>query len=89
MPEDIFLFTIDVVGLNLNIPHESGLCSITLDAQEGKTVSTDSFIESAECASKNVLFELNTSLYKQGRGTAIVTKMTPLYAIMFMGGLEE
>ena len=60
-----------------------------LDAQEDKTVSTDSLIELAECVLKNNIFEHNTSFYKQLRGTAIGTKMTPSYAIIFMGDLQE
>ena len=60
-----------------------------LDAQEDKTVSTDSLIELAECVLKNNIFEHNTSFYKQLRGTAIGTKMAPPYAIIFMGDLEE
>ena len=61
----------------------------TLDAQESKTISTDSFNESADCALKNIIFERNTSFYKHWSWTATGTKMTPTYAIMFMGDLEE
>ena len=61
----------------------------TLDAQEGNTVSIDSFIESVECALKNVILELNTSFYKQLRWTAIGTKMTLPYATIVTGYLEE
>ena len=38
---------------------------------------------------KNNTFELNLSFYKQLRGTAIGTKMTPSYAIIFLGDSEE
>ena len=38
---------------------------------------------------KNNIFELNLSFYKQLRGTAIGTKMTPSYAIIFLGDSEE
>ena len=55
-----------------------------------KTVSTDSLIELVECVLKNNIFECNTSsTYKQLRGTAIGTKMNPLYAVIFMGDLKE
>ena len=40
LPEDIILYTIYVVGLNPNIPHEDGLVAMwkALDAREDKTV---------------------------------------------------
>ena len=60
-----------------------------LDAQDDKTVLTDSLIELRECDLKNSIFEHNTSFCKQLRGTAIGTKMTPLYAIIIMGYLKE
>ena len=91
LTEGIILCTIDVVGLYPNIPHKDGLVAMrkALDAREDKTVSTDSFIELAECVLKNNIFEHNTSFYKELRGTAIGTKMAPPYAIIFMGDLEE
>ena len=91
MPEDIILCTIDVVGLYPNIPHEDGLLAMrkTLDAREGKTVSTDSLIELAERVLKNNIFDHNTSFYKQLRGTATGTKVAPPYAVIFMDELDE
>ena len=91
LPEDTILCTIDAVGLYPNIPHEDGLVAMreTLDEREGKTVSTYTLIELAECVLKNNIFEHSTSFYKQLRGTAIGTKMAPPYAILFMGDLEE
>ena len=79
------------MGLHPNIPHEDELVAMrkALDAQEDKTVSTESLIELAECVLKNNIFEHNTSFYKQLRGPAIGTKMAPPYAIIFMGDLEE
>ena len=91
MPEDIILCTIGVVDLYPNISHEDGLVAMrkVLDAQEDKTVLTDSLVELAECVLKNNIFELNTSFYKKLSETAIGTKMAPPYAVIFMGDLEE
>ena len=91
LPEDIISWTIDVVGLYPNIPHEDGLVAMqkALDEREDKTVSTDFLIELAECVLKNNIFERNTSLYKQIRGTAIGAKMAPPFDIIFMDDLEE
>ena len=46
-------------------------------------------IELAKCVLKNNIFEYDKSVFKQFRGTAIGTKMTPPYAIIFMDSLEE
>ena len=48
------------------------------------TISTDSLIELAECVLKTNIFEHDKSVLKQFRATAIGTKMTPAYAIIFM-----
>ena len=79
------------MGLCPNIPYKDGLLAMqkALDTREVKTVLTDSLIELAECILKNDIFEHNTSFYKKLKGTAIGTKMTPPYAIKFMGDLEE
>ena len=93
--EDIILCTIDFVGLYPNIPHEDGLVTMRklLDAREDKTVMTDSqeseIIELVECVLKNNIFEDNTSFYKQLRMTSIRNKMSPPYAVIFMGDLDE
>ena len=91
LPDDLILCTIDVVDLYPNIPHEEGLIAIrkALDTRKGETISTDSLIELVECVLKNNIFEHNKSVFKHFRGTAIGTKMTPPYAIIFMDSLEE
>ena len=91
LPDDLILCTIDVVGLYPNIPHEEGLIAIrkALDTRKDKTISPDLLIELAECVLKNNIFEYDKSVFKQLRGTAIGTKMTPPYAIIFMDSLEE
>ena len=91
LPDDLMLWTVDVVGLYPNIPHEEGLIVIrrALDTRKDKTISTDSLIELAECILKNNIFEQDKSVFKQLRGTAIGTQMAPPYAIVFMDSLEE
>ena len=54
-----------------------------------KRISTESLTELAECVSKNNIFEYNLSFYKQLRGTAVGTKMSPQYAINYLSDLEE
>ena len=91
LPDDIVLYLIDVVGLYPNIPHEKGLIAIRKapDTRKNKTISTDSLIELAEFVLKNNIFEHDRSVFKQLRGTATGTKITPPYAIIFMDSLEE
>ena len=74
-----------------NILHDEGLIAMmnALDLCKDKRISTESFIELAECLLKNNIFEHNLSFYKQLRGTAISTKMATPYAIIFFGNLEE
>ena len=57
--------------------------------RKDKRISTESLIELAECILKNDIFEHNLSFYKQLRGSAISTKVTPLYDIIFLVDLEE
>ena len=89
--DDIFLCTIDVVGLYPNIPHDKALIALRklLESREDKTISRDSLIDLAECVLKNHIFEHNLSFFKELRETAIGTKMAPPYAIIFTGDLEE
>ena len=48
-----------------------------------------SVISDSECVLKNNNFELDKSVFKQLRGTAVGTRMVPPYAIIFMDSLEE
>ena len=90
LPDKLILCTIDVACLFPNIPHE-GMNAIrkALDIRKDNTILTHSLIELAECFLKNNIFEHDKSVFKQLRGTAIRTKMTPPYAIIFMDSLEE
>ena len=65
LPDDLIVCTIDVMGLYRNIPHEEGLIAIrkALYTRKDKTISTDSFIELAECVLKIMyLSMINLSL---------------------------
>ena len=65
------------------------ILSRALDAREDKTVSTDSFIELVESVLKSNVFEDSTSFCKQLSRTAIGTKVTPPYVVIFMSEVEE
>ena len=59
LPDDLILWTIDIVGLFPNIPYEEGLITIrrALDTRKHKTILTDSLIELTECVLKNNVLE--------------------------------
>ena len=80
-PDDFILCTIDEVGLYPNMHHEEGFIVIrkALDTRKSKTTSTDSLIE----LGKRSTFRHDKSVFKQLRGTALGTKMAPLYTIIF------
>ena len=91
LPKNAILFTIDVVGLYPNIPHEEGLASIRkhLNNRENKEVTTDTLVELADIVLKNNYFQFLDKTFKQKRGTAIGTKFAPPYSILFIADLER
>ena len=59
LPKNAILFTINVVDLYLNIPHEKALASIRkhLGNRENKEVKTDTLVELADIVLKNNYFQ--------------------------------
>jgi hypothetical protein len=74
LPEDLFLVSIDVVGLYTNIPHDEGLDTFkeALDKREDKTVTTDLLVEMLSKVLKTNIFEFNEGLYLQNLGQLLV-----------------
>ena len=91
LPDDIILYTVDVVGLYPNIPHEQALSALRkrLDLRQEKDVTTSTLVELAEVVLRNNIFTFKEKTLKQTRGTAIGTKFAPPYSILFMAELEE
>ena len=56
---------------------------------DNKQISSDTFTELAEVVLKNNIFEFDKKTFKQKRGTSIVTKFAPAYAILFMEDFEK
>ena len=54
-PKNAILYSVDVVGLYFNLPHNGGFASIKkhLDNRENKEVTTDILIELADIVLKN------------------------------------
>lgn len=85
------LVTIDVSALYTNIPHTEGIEAI----REWMTVNNkpreniDLICTLTEFVLTKNYFEFNKSLYLQVHGTAMGTRMSPNYAIIFMHQLES
>ena len=91
MPQGAILSTNDVVGLYPNIPQSEGLTSLRrfLELRDSIQISSDTLIELAKIVLKNNIFELDEKTFKQVCGTAIGTKFSPLYTILFKADVEE
>ena len=89
--EGTILWTIDVVGLYPNIPHDEDLAFLKdfLDSNVDKQVTTDTLIELAEIVLKNDIFEFSDKTYKPIHGTAIGTKFALPYVVHFKSALEK
>ena len=60
-----------------------------LETRDNKQISSDTLTELAEVVLKNNIFEFDEKTFKQKRGTGIITKFAPAYAILFMADFEE
>ena len=88
-PEDL-LVTIDISSLYTNIPHNEGIAAINRMMEEtGTDTLLRMFISNLahQVLMKN-FFNFNGQLYELTQGTAMGTRMTPNYAIIFMHYLE-
>ena len=90
LPDYLILWIIFFMDLYPNIPHKEGLIVIrkALDTRKDQTVPTDSLIKLTECVLKHNIFDQDNSTFKQPRGTAIGTKMSPPYAVIFTDSQE-
>ena len=88
-PEDL-LVTIDVSSLYTKIPHSEGIAAINRMMEE---TGTDTLLKmlisnlAYQVLTKNY-FSFNGKLYDQTQGTAMGTRMAPIYAIIFMHYLD-
>ena len=79
LPDDIILYSVDVVGLYSKIPHDEGLSALRkrLDLRQEKDVTTSTVVKLAEVIFKYNIFTFKEKILKQKRGTAIGTKLAP------------
>ena len=91
LPPDALLFTMDVVGLYNNIPHEDGMtaCRELLDCRPSKVPPTGDIINLIKLVLTSNAFQYRAHFYLQRHGTAMGTRMAPSYANAFMARLEK
>jgi hypothetical protein len=92
LPANTILATVDVRSLYLHITHEDGI-KIALDnlfSGDAKPLPFNrEFAESLLTAIlKHNIFEFNSNMYRQIKGTAMGTKMAPAYATLFLNKIE-
>lgn len=86
------LATFDVENLYGNITHELGIEAINFWLNKlprnCDRISNDFILKSIELILKNNIFYFDDKYYRQLRGTAMGTKMAPVYATLTLGYLE-
>ena len=92
LPDNAFLDTLDVSSLYTNIPHNEGIdaCRHFLDKRirSPSTISTETLCDLIRMILTMNNFTFNDKNYLQIHGTAMVTRMAPSYANLFLAKFE-
>ena len=90
--EDMIAATFDVENLYGSITHDVGLEAIHFwlnkQPQDSFRFSNEFIISSIKIILENNIFQFDGHFYKQLKGTAMGTKMAPIYATLTLGYLE-
>ena len=94
LPRRSLLVTLDVSSLYTNIPHKEGIeaCRKALNSSGHLSCSrlkTESICDLMHMILTTNNFDFNNNHFIQLHGTAMLTRMAPAYANIFMGDLEE
>ena len=93
MEEGLNLATYDVENLYGNIDHDTGLKAIKFWLSENPLqntrISKDFILNAIKLILENNLFFFDNNYYRQLKGTAMGTKMAPVYATLVLGFLEK
>ena len=91
--DDTEMATLDVENLYGNITHEIGLEAVKFWLEtcprEMSRISNDFILSGIRLILENNTFHFNGIFYKQLKGTAMGTKMAPMYATLTLGYLEK
>ena len=91
LPEGSTLFTIDVVATYPSIPKDLGLAAAreVFNQRSVKVPSTDNLMQCLEICLDSNTFEFNNEHFKQIYRTAFGPKMSPAYACLAMGLVDQ
>ncbi|XP_071489266.1 uncharacterized protein [Diadema antillarum] len=91
LSSDCLLVTMDVKSLYTNIPHDHGVDALRtfLTKLDVPNNDIDDITSMTEFILKHNYFEFDGKHYLQRKGTAMGTKMAPVYANIYMAVLEE
>ena len=91
LPPKTIMFTLDVVSLYTNIPHEDGLeaTRLALEKRINPTIQTSVLIKLLEIILRKNCFTYDGNFYRQRQGTAMGTQCAPSYANICMSYVEQ
>ena len=93
LSDDFKIASYDVENLYGNISHQLGLESVSywLSSVEKITprISDDFILRALKFILENNSFHFNGNYYRQVKGTAMLTKVAPVYATLTLGYLEQ
>ena len=91
LPDNVILVTLDVSSLFTKIPHKQGLeaCRHFLNMRQHKLLPTERICDLIQMILSINNFTSNDQHFLQIHGTAMVTRMAPSYANLFMGKFEQ
>ena len=91
IPENSFLFTINVSSLYTNIDHEEGAetCLQKLEERKNKSISSIAIKNLILMILKSNAFRFGNQYYRQITGTAMGTSMVLNYTNLFMDNFEQ
>ena len=93
LKDNFEMVTLDVENLYGSINHETGLEAVKFWLEtvprETSRISNHFILASIRIILENNIFQFNGSFYRQRRGTAMETKMAPMYATLTLGFLER
>ena len=93
LKDNFEMATLDVENLYGSIDHKTGLETVKFWLEtvrrETSRISNNFILAFIRIILENNIFQFNGSFYRQRRGTAMGTKMAPMYATLTLGFLER
>ena len=90
--DDDWIFTMDVMSLYTNIPHDErikSMCDLLNSNRQNQLPTNENLIQLLEMVLKFNNFTFNNKNYLQINGTVMGTRVAPTYANLFMDYIER